>query len=64
MIGLFIAVSMIGPVRASLLSHADAIISAGIGVIVLGQSLTPVQILGIAIVILALVGAQHRPKSQ
>ena len=63
MIGFFIAVSMIGPVRASLLSYADAIISAGLGVIVLGQALTPVQMLGIAIVILALVGAQRRPKS-
>jgi drug/metabolite transporter (DMT)-like permease len=64
MIGFFLAVSMIGPVRASLLSYADAIISAGLGVIVLGQALTLVQILGIATVILALVGAQHRPKSR
>jgi drug/metabolite transporter (DMT)-like permease len=64
MIGFFIAVSMIGPVRASLLSYADAIISAGLGVIVLGQALTPVQMLGIAIVILALIGAQLRPKSR
>ena len=45
-------------------SYADAIISAGLGVIVLGQALTPVQILGIAIVILALIGAQRRPKSR
>ena len=64
MIGFFIAVSIIGPVRASLLSYADAVISAGLGVIVLGQALTPVQILGIAIVILALIGAQRRPKSR
>jgi drug/metabolite transporter (DMT)-like permease len=41
MIAFFIAVSMIGPVRASLLSYADAVISAGLGVIVLGQALTP-----------------------
>jgi drug/metabolite transporter (DMT)-like permease len=64
MIGFFIAVSIIGPVQASLLSYADAVISAGLGVIVLGQALTPVQILGIAIVILALIGAQRRPKSR
>jgi len=37
---LFIAVSMIGPVRSSLLSYADAVISAGLGVVVLSQALT------------------------
>jgi drug/metabolite transporter (DMT)-like permease len=57
MIGFFLAVSIIGPVRASLLSYADAIISAGLGVIVLGQALTLGQIFGIAIVVLALIGA-------
>lgn len=60
MIAFFIAVSIIGPVRASLLSYADAIISAALGVIVLGQALTSVQILGIAIVVLALIGATMR----
>jgi drug/metabolite transporter (DMT)-like permease len=62
MIAFFIAVSIIGPVRASLLSYADAVISAALGVIVLGQALTPVQILGIAIVVLALIGATTRPR--
>jgi drug/metabolite transporter (DMT)-like permease len=57
MIAFFIAVSMIGPVRASLLSYADAVISAGLGVAVLGQALTLVQIAGIALVIVALIGA-------
>jgi drug/metabolite transporter (DMT)-like permease len=57
MIAFFIALSMIGPVRASLLSYADAVISAGLGVVVLGQALTLVQIAGIALVIVALVGA-------
>ena len=57
MIAFFIAVSMIGPVRASLLSYADAVISAGLGVVVLGQTLTMVQVAGIALVIIALVGA-------
>jgi len=57
MIAFFIAVSMIGPVRTSLLSYADAVISAGLGVVVLGQALTLVQIAGIGLVILALVGA-------
>jgi drug/metabolite transporter (DMT)-like permease len=57
MIAFFIAVSIIGPVRTSLLSYADAVISATLGVILLGQALTLAQIAGIAIVILALIGA-------
>ena len=57
MIAFFIAISMIGPVRTSLFSYADAVISAGLGVVVLGQALTLVQIAGIALVVLALVGA-------
>jgi drug/metabolite transporter (DMT)-like permease len=57
MIAFFIAISMIGPVRTSLLSYADAVISAGLGVVVLGQALTMVQTAGIALVILALIGA-------
>ncbi len=57
MIAFFIAITMIGPVRASLLSYADAVISAGLGVVVLGQALTLIQIGGITLVILALVGA-------
>jgi drug/metabolite transporter (DMT)-like permease len=60
MIAFFIAVSMIGPVRASLLSYADAVISAGLGFVVLGQALTMVQVAGIALVIIALVGATQR----
>jgi drug/metabolite transporter (DMT)-like permease len=57
MIAFYIAVSMIGPVLASILSYADAVISACLGVVVLDQALTPVQIAGIALVIVALVGA-------
>ncbi len=57
MIAFFIAISMIGPVRTSLLSYADVVISAGLGVVVLGQALTLVQIAGIGLVILALIGA-------
>ena len=61
MIAFFIAISMIGPVRTSLLSYADAVISAGLGVVVLGQALTLIQIAGIALVILALIGATGGP---
>jgi drug/metabolite transporter (DMT)-like permease len=57
MIAFFIAISMIGPVRTSLLSYADAVMSAALGVAVLGQALTFLQIAGIAVVVLALVGA-------
>jgi drug/metabolite transporter (DMT)-like permease len=64
MIAFFIAVSMIGPVRASLLSYADAVISAGLGVVVLGQALTPVQAAGIALVIIALIGATATKKAR
>lgn len=56
MIAFYIAVSIIGPVRTSLLCYADAVISAALGVTILHQALTPVQLLGIAVVILALVG--------
>ena len=56
----FIAISMIGPVRASLFSYSDAVISAFLGVVVLGQPLTLVQIAGIALVIIALISATVR----
>ena len=56
----FIAISMIGPVRASLFSYSDAVISAFLGVIILGQTLTLVQVAGITLVIFALIGATVR----
>jgi threonine/homoserine efflux transporter RhtA len=36
------------------------VISAGLGFVVLGQALTMVQVAGIALVIIALVGATQR----
>lgn len=60
MIAFYIAVSLIGPVLSSLLSYADAVISACLGVAVLGQALAPLQIAGIGLVIVALVGATMR----
>ena len=56
----FIAISMIGPVRASLFSYSDAVISAVLGVVVLGQALTMIQVAGIALVVIALVSATVR----
>jgi drug/metabolite transporter (DMT)-like permease len=64
MIAFYIAVSMIGPVLSSLLSYADAVISAGLGVVVLGQALSAAQVAGIALVIAALIGAtMHRSET-
>ena len=55
---------MIGPVLSSLLSYADAVISASLGVAVLGQALAPMQVAGIALVIVALIGATvHRSET-
>jgi drug/metabolite transporter (DMT)-like permease len=57
MIAFFIAISMIGPVRVSLLSYAEPVVAAGLGVTLLGEALALPQIAGIALVIAALVGA-------
>jgi drug/metabolite transporter (DMT)-like permease len=57
LIAFYIAVSMIGPVRASLLSFIEPVIAAGLGVILLGEPLTGLQIAGVALVIIALIGA-------
>ena len=56
----FIAISMIGPVRAALFSYSDAVISAILGVLIAGQALTAIQIAGITLVILALMSATIR----
>jgi drug/metabolite transporter (DMT)-like permease len=60
LITFFIAISMIGPVRASLFSYSDAVISAVLGVVVLGQALNMIQIAGIALVVIALISATVR----
>jgi drug/metabolite transporter (DMT)-like permease len=57
MIAFFIAISMIGAVRASLLSYAEPVVSAIVGVAMLNEALAPIQVAGIALVIVALVGA-------
>ena len=57
MIAFFIAVSMIGPVRASLLSYAEPMVAAGLGITLLGEALAPIQIAGLALVVTALVGS-------
>ena len=65
MIAFFIAVSMIGPARSSLLCYAEPVVAAGLGVVLLGETLTLMQIGGIVLVVGALVGAtllKQRPK--
>jgi drug/metabolite transporter (DMT)-like permease len=57
LIAFYISVSMIGPVRTLLLSFIEPIIVAGFGVILLGEPLTVVQVAGVALVIIALIGA-------
>jgi drug/metabolite transporter (DMT)-like permease len=53
----FIAISMIGPVRVSLLSYAEPVMAAVLSVAWLDEKLAPLQIIGISIVIVALVGS-------
>lgn len=55
MIAFFIAIAMLGPARASLLSYAEPMIAAGLGVALLGEVLAPIQIAGLALVVTALV---------
>jgi len=54
-ISFFIVISMIGPVRASLLSYAEPVVAAGLGIAILGEMLAPVQMVGIALVVAALI---------
>jgi drug/metabolite transporter (DMT)-like permease len=57
MIAFFIAVAMIGPTRSSLLCYAEPVVTAGLGIILLGETLTFTQTGGIVLVVGALVGA-------
>jgi drug/metabolite transporter (DMT)-like permease len=57
MIAFFIAVSMIGPARSSLLCYAEPLVSAALGVALLGETLTLTQVTGIVLMVGALIGA-------
>jgi drug/metabolite transporter (DMT)-like permease len=54
---------MIGPVRAALLSYVEPVVTAGLGLLLFGEMLAPIQIAGIALVIGALVGSTLWPRS-
>ena len=56
MITFFIAIALIGPTRSSLLGYAEPVVAAALGVVLLGEALTLVQISGIFIVVGALAG--------
>jgi drug/metabolite transporter (DMT)-like permease len=63
MIAFFIAISMVGPVRVSLLSYVEPVVAAGLGFTLFGETLAPIQVAGIALVIAALVGSTLWPRS-
>lgn len=62
MIAFFIAISMVGPARSSLLGYAEPVVAAGLGFVLLGEVLTLVQISGIFLVVGALAAATLNPK--
>jgi drug/metabolite transporter (DMT)-like permease len=65
MISFFVAIALVGPGRVSLLSYAEPAITAGLGVVVLGEALAPVQVAGIVLVVTALVGVTWwRPRAR
>jgi len=57
-IGFFIGLAMIGPVKTALFMHFEPVASLILGVIILDQVLAPVQWIGAAVVIAAMVGAR------
>lgn len=59
----FIAVSMIGPMRASLIMNVEALFAVVLGYAVLSQSLTPPQLAGGALVVLALFTARRKTEN-
>ncbi len=60
MAAFFTATQIIGPVRTSLLMNFEAVFAIILGYLVLGQTLTPPQLAGAAIVIAALFVARRR----
>lgn len=53
-IGLYSAIALLGPVKAALVLNIEPVYSMAFGYVLLGQSLTPVQILGGACVVAAI----------
>jgi drug/metabolite transporter (DMT)-like permease len=60
--GLYSAIALLGPVRAALMLNIEPVYSMLFGFLLLGQSLTPVQMLGAACVVAAItLGRTRRP---
>jgi len=60
--GLYSAIALLGPVRAALVLNIEPIYSMIFGFVLLGQALSPMQILGAACVVAAItVGRASRP---
>ena len=60
MAAFFTATQIIGSVRTSLLMNFEAVSAILLGYLILGQALTPMQLVGAAIVIAALFVARRR----
>ena len=56
MVGFFVAISLIGPARATLFQYAEPLFTMATAFLLLGQALTALQILGAIVVVGALVG--------
>jgi len=56
----FTSVGRIGPFRTALFMNLEPLLAAILGVVVLGEVLTPLQMLGGAVMIIALVAFQMR----
>lgn len=61
---MFVAMTMIGPVRMAITMNLEPIASMLLGVFLLGQPLGPIQILGGALVIVAVLMVRLQPTAQ
>lgn len=59
MIGFYISVSMVGAAAATFFSNLEPIVVVGAGYLLLGQLISPWQMVGVAIVVSALIYASH-----
>ena len=59
-LGMFKGVSLIGPVRAATIMNLEPVATIGLAALILGERLTPLQLAGAAVVILAVALSQRR----
>ncbi|MBT4906252.1 MAG: DMT family transporter [Rhodospirillaceae bacterium] len=57
LIGYFVGIQMIGPVKTTLFSYIEPIVTIGAALVLLNQRLDPVQVVGVLIVVGALIVA-------